>query len=141
MWVFEKIIEKLEELTEGECTLHECGIKSENCKSCIAKKAIEIVKHEASEYNNGWIPCSDQLPELNKMVLLYTPYDEYDPISIGCLYQDDDDNRSPYFKWFLHSSAARGGLNYIICLHYICPGIKYVIAWKQLQEPYKTKGE
>lgn len=40
----DKVVEQLEELTEEECTLHECGIRSERCKSCIAKKAIEIVK-------------------------------------------------------------------------------------------------
>lgn len=38
------VVEQLEELTEEECTLHECGIRSERCKPCIAKKAIEIVK-------------------------------------------------------------------------------------------------
>lgn len=37
-------MEQLEALTEEECTLHECGIRSEHCKACIAKKAIEIVK-------------------------------------------------------------------------------------------------
>nr|DAJ51008.1 MAG TPA: hypothetical protein [Caudoviricetes sp.] len=40
----DKVVEQLEELTEEECTLHECGIRSERCKPCIAKKAIEIVK-------------------------------------------------------------------------------------------------
>lgn len=39
-----KVVEQLEELTEEECTLHECGIRSERCKPCIAKRAIEIVK-------------------------------------------------------------------------------------------------
>lgn len=38
------VVEQLEELTEEECTLHECGIRSERCKPCIAKKAIEIVR-------------------------------------------------------------------------------------------------
>ena len=38
------VVKQLEELTEEECTLHECGIRSERCKPCIAKKAIEIVK-------------------------------------------------------------------------------------------------
>ena len=38
------VVEQLEELTEEECALHECGIRSERCKPCIAKKAIEIVK-------------------------------------------------------------------------------------------------
>lgn len=40
----DKVVEQLEELTMEECTLHECGIRSEYCKPCIAKKAIEIVK-------------------------------------------------------------------------------------------------
>lgn len=38
------VVKQLEELTEEECILHECGIRSERCKPCIAKKAIEIVK-------------------------------------------------------------------------------------------------
>lgn len=40
----DKVVAQLEGLTEEECTLHECGIRSERCKPCIAKKAIEIVK-------------------------------------------------------------------------------------------------
>lgn len=38
------VVEQLDELTGEECTLHECGIRSERCKPCIVKKAIEIVK-------------------------------------------------------------------------------------------------
>ena len=40
----EKVLDELGELTGEECTLHECGIRSEWCKPCIAKKAIEIVE-------------------------------------------------------------------------------------------------
>ena len=40
----EKVVEELDNLTGEECTLHECGIRSERCKACIAKKAIEIVE-------------------------------------------------------------------------------------------------
>ena len=40
----EKVIEEFDKLTGEECTLHECGIRSERCKPCIAKKAIEIVE-------------------------------------------------------------------------------------------------
>lgn len=40
----DKVVDQLEELTGEECTLHECGIRSERCKPCIAKKVIEIVK-------------------------------------------------------------------------------------------------
>lgn len=40
----DRVVEQLKALTEEECTLHECGIRSEHCKACIAKKAISIVK-------------------------------------------------------------------------------------------------
>ena len=40
----EKVIEELDKFTEEECTLHECGIRSERCKPCIAKKAVEIIE-------------------------------------------------------------------------------------------------
>ena len=40
----EKVIAELDKFKGEECTLHECGIRSERCKPCIAKKAIEIVK-------------------------------------------------------------------------------------------------
>lgn len=45
--VFENIIEKLEE------------DEKHTFDGCINKRyAIEIVKQEAEQYNNGWIPCS-----------------------------------------------------------------------------------
>lgn len=40
----ESVIEQLEKLTDEDCTLHECGIRNENCKTCIAMKALEIVR-------------------------------------------------------------------------------------------------
>ena len=40
----EKVIEEFDKLTGEECTLHECGIRSERCRPCIAKKAIEIAE-------------------------------------------------------------------------------------------------
>lgn len=64
--VFEKIIERLEEnqtivfrLEGGKPT-----------QSIDLVKAIENVKQTAAEYNNGWIPCSERLPEelLNSLI-------------------------------------------------------------------------
>ena len=40
----EKVIEELYRYTAEECELHECGIRSEYCSACMAKKAIEIVE-------------------------------------------------------------------------------------------------
>ena len=40
----EKVIEELYQYTAEECELHECGIRSEYCNVCMAKKAIEIIE-------------------------------------------------------------------------------------------------
>ena len=78
--VFEKIIEKLEEYMDKNLVEHDseqlqhckdmgdCGMR--DCVLCIFDKAIEIVKQEAEKFgrdtnvgSNGWIPCSERLPE------------------------------------------------------------------------------
>ena len=79
--VFEKIKERLEKLKEyeasGDCPKD--GMCSENpckCTSCYSRTAIEIVDQVAEEYgkdinahSDGWIPCSERLPEKFKLVL------------------------------------------------------------------------
>ena len=65
--VFEKIIEKLEE------------DEKHTFDGCINKRyAIEIVKQAAEEFatdtnvgTNGWISCSERLPETNESVLCW----------------------------------------------------------------------
>ena len=73
--VFEKIIEKLEEIRiKKTCNTEKCDTK-ELCRICVVDDAIEIVKQEAEQYNNGWIPVSEKLPEesLNSVI----GWDEY----------------------------------------------------------------
>ena len=76
--VFEKIIEKKKELFQDlnviEVLSHvdfDSTIQNslENFLKAITNEAIEIIKHEAEQYNNGWIPCSERLPEENGMYL------------------------------------------------------------------------
>lgn len=67
---FEKIIEKLEEEKSGLTEWAE----DEAFKLAI-DKAIEIVKQEAEKYNNGWIPCSERLPEESLQSVM--GWDEY----------------------------------------------------------------
>ena len=63
--------------------------------------AIEIVKQEAEKYNNGWIPCSERLPEDKQTCLVtariyFTPdhVDEIDNyIGVGI------DTYSKQFGW------------------------------------------
>ena len=61
--VFEKIIEKLEELQNYACFPTE-WVNEEQSKihSYYANKLTEILKL-TEQYNNGWIPCSERLPE------------------------------------------------------------------------------
>ena len=72
--VFEKIIDKLEEIrVKKTCNKEKCDTK-ELCRICVVDDAIEIVKQEAEKYNNGWMPCSEKLPELRKDVLVTVKY-------------------------------------------------------------------
>lgn len=62
--VFEKITEKLE--SEAERWEDSGKEYEDRCEIAVArgiKNAIEIVKQEAEQYNNGWISCSESFPE------------------------------------------------------------------------------
>ena len=70
--VFEKIIEKQKELFQDlnviEVLSHvdfDSTIQNslDNFLKAVTNEAIEIVKQEAEQHNNGWIPCSERLPE------------------------------------------------------------------------------
>lgn len=62
--VFSKIIEKLEiERTTANNTFVKYEMNVDLGRVFGLEKAIEIVKQEAEKYDNGWIPCSERLPE------------------------------------------------------------------------------
>lgn len=73
--VFEKIIEKLEEekmfyfLTIANTGDEKLDYAYEKVGNAL-DKSIEIVKQAEAEYNGGWIPCSERLPEEDKDVLV-----------------------------------------------------------------------
>ena len=71
---FEKILERLEELqnnllsqTEGDINLQVGVING----VMYSKK---IVQEVAEEYNNGWIPCSERLPEDDSICIVTVEY-------------------------------------------------------------------
>ena len=71
--VFSKIIEELEiERTTANNTFAKYEMKVDLGRVFGLKKAIEIVKQEAEQYNNGWIPCIEQLPEEDEKVYIST---------------------------------------------------------------------
>ena len=68
----DKVVEKLEEIrAKKTCNKEKCDTK-EICRICVVDDAIEIVKQEAEKFgtdinvgSNGWIPCSERLPEID----------------------------------------------------------------------------
>ena len=123
--VFKKIIEKLEEEKMSYfLTIANTGDEKLDCTyeqvGDALDKAIEIVKQETEQYNNGWIPCSEKLPELRKDVLVTVKYTGFMGmhgywIKTGHMEAEND--------WW---GDCTGG---------------EVIAWQPLPEPYRSKGE
>lgn len=78
--VFEKIIERLKENIHDmeiceETKLYSGVFVDTPYKMVKLQDVIEIVKQTYAEYNNGWILCSDRLPEESLNSVL--GWDEY----------------------------------------------------------------
>lgn len=122
--VFKRIIEKLEEQKKGNPFVYGKNDKSRDAS--VSRQtldyAIEIVKQEAEQYDNGWIPCSEQLPNQDG---------EFTDVLITC--------ESIADGVFVQSAefyiAADGAPIFDALYHY-----ERVLAWQPLPQPY-TKGE
>lgn len=100
---FEKILKRLEELPHAEDDLW-----------IWLSDAKKVVKEVAGEYNGGWIPCSERLPE--KYTVLCC--DRYGEILVG----------HPYFDEVSDTNYSAESENEMM---YNC------VAWQPLPEPYK----
>lgn len=117
--VFEKIIEKLEE--KHEQYINQYGVVGGNPMAFAVKECKEIVKQEAEQYNNGWIPCSVAMSEEHELydvtfknrTAIYSDEAIYDPSS---------------GKWFWDADEVEEVKNDIL-------------AWAEKREPYQPKGE
>lgn len=140
--VFEKIIKKLEE--ESFLTTNDDGETNELSIGVVdLKDAIEVVKQVAAEYNNGWIPCSERMPEPGEIVLVQQIYswehfEEGAVVTVGRL-RPTEDGRVPYWEFQYYRPDFRHGT--IMDNAIICPGSEYVTHWQPLPEQYQTKGE
>ena len=133
---FEKIIEKLEEQKSGLTEWAE-----DEAFKLATDKAIEIVKQEAEQYNNGWIPCSELLPEecapvnvtwINRKPESYYAKIKDVPFSATAVYYNS--------KWYWYSST---------CVDYLSEYGKNdfdlvdkdidIIAWMELPSAYRPK--
>ena len=140
--VFENIIEKLEELQNYACFPTE-WVNEEQSKihSYYANKLTEILKL-TEQHNNGWIPCSERLPEecvpVNVTWINRNPESYYAkikdvPFSATAVYYNS--------KWYWYSST---------CVDYLSEYGENdfdlvdkdidIIAWQPLPQPYQPKG-
>lgn len=131
--VFEKIIEKLGRKRayynakfESTQNLHEKDEATTRFEDF--NEAIEIVKQAAEEFatdtnvgSNGWISCSERLPETNESVLCWAKSTARggDVCFVGSCHNG---------FWFLQSSADTHSF----------PGQYVIVAWQPLPEPYQT---
>ena len=86
--------------------------------------SIEIVNELAEEHNGGWIPCSERLPENNKVVLCWV---KSTTIASGETFIIGSCDRG---FWFLQT--------YEIGHHHFPIEDYEVVAWQPLPEPYKN---
>lgn len=105
--MIDKIIEKLQKeyIPEVHCDI-------DNGLNRGIYKAIDIVKQVAAEENNGWIKCSDRLPENTDNVIMIDINEIY---AVG--WYDDDDEE---FRIAWDNDV-----------------FTHCIAWQPLPQPYK----
>lgn len=79
--------------------------------------ALKIVSEVEAEYGNGWIPCSERLPEENGRYITTNMYEGEKEEVFDMWYEDG--------KWFVDAGEDET--------------IRIVIAWMPLPEPYTGK--
>ena len=117
---FDKILERLQNIGWVYADYYPDGtnISRVSKKSVSYDEVIKIVQEVAEEYNGGWIPCSERLPE------------EKDGIVLICC---EDGNVMTGEHSEFNDTWYKGNM-YAVCG-------SNVIAWQPLPEPYKQKGE
>lgn len=118
---FDKILDMLDEMIHPKqlyfCKYARSGCRDlyndKDCMDCVVELAKEIVQEVAEEYNDGWIPCSEKLPEYGEVVMCSCTNSG---ITISCITH----------KGVKPSKSVRFGQH-------------SVIAWQPLPEPYKER--
>lgn len=129
---FEKLIERLEEQRGHICNCMPCdGCKyigdcneGEFAEDVALDRSIEIVKSLAAEYNDGWISCSERLPEKSGKYLVTQEVYNINSYNRKLLATEVDyvEFNTTDNKWYRAN-------------------FYNVVAWQPLPKPYREKGE
>ena len=148
--VFEKIIEQLEELRKAEIErddlcdeegygdseeIYEDGKSQGRFEQVV--RIIKIVKQEAEQYNNGWIPVEEELPkdcDNRYYMCIVENHEEYPP-----MYCQYDEECGFGFYQDIYDEHTLGFVDSEFRTNEEL-GYEKVIAWQQLL-PYQPKGE
>ena len=138
----EKILERLDEpqfyIGCGACPIKEkCDEVQENindektdlCAETMRVIAKEIVQEVAEEYNGGWIPCSERLPE-EKLC----EDGKYDPSEKVLIQLDNEEMFTSRYWSHRHSKDSDDFEKWIDLPDYYQDR---VVAWQPLPEPFK----
>ena len=116
--VFKNIIKKLEDHCKEDC--------GSDCCLCDFRKSIEIVKQAATEYSNGWIPCSVEMPKVENLHEISIDNCTGYLVQRRCGLMDVAHYISVYGEHYFEANALK---------------LSDVIAWQPLPDPYQPKGE
>ena len=115
--VFEKIIGKLDKLMR---------FYQMDAGSLISyEDVVGVIKAEAEEYNNGWIPCSERLPDEGRFYFVTVEMWNKAYGTEYCLFENG--------KWYLVADGASDENTTWK------EEIKSVIAWQPLPPRYEPK--
>jgi hypothetical protein len=125
----EKLISRLREATydmeicEEQFDMNSPYFMDVDYKMVKFDDAKTIINELAEEYNNGWIPCSEGLPNVGMTVLCYwkqdNRYDNTTSYYYTLMYRNED------YQWISDFGMCNGA----------------IIAWQPLPQPYKPQKE
>ena len=127
---FEKILERLQNIGWVYADYYPDGtnISRVSKKSVSYDEVIKIVQEIAEEYNNGWIPCSERLPEYAESLVNCTIKRLSDGhVWVQNLIYNRIDNK---WKWTDYPEDI-----------YVDMDSFTILSWQPLPEPYQPKGE
>lgn len=148
--IFWKIIEKLEDkrktaeqliMENPQDELDRIQTQTAEDFASAYNDAIKIVKQEAEQYNNGWIPCNERMPEEHdSMFARFKGTDKWrDSMfektsnEVAVIIADDKGDKAT-----THAHTSDGTWKCDILR--ACPTYR-VIAWQPLPAPYQPNGE